>query len=335
MLELLIHALPGLLPVAVFLAALVYLDSYKLVSLRSVITTLAAGVGVAMLSYFVNGWALDVLDMTFLTYSRYLSPVLEEGLKGAVIVFMLRTNRIGFPVDAAIVGFAVGTGFAVVENLYYLWVLPGSPFGVWIIRGFGTAIMHGGASALFAITGQAAAERARSVWLAVLPGFLLACAVHSIFNHFLSRPVWSTLGVLLGLPPLIYLVYRRSERTLATWLRADFDSDTEILAMINSGDFPGTPIGRYLTSVKDRFRGEVVADLLCYLRLHVELAMRAKGLLMMRECGFETEIEEDTLAMLEELRYVEGSIGRTGQLTLQPILKMTRKDVWQFYMLAR
>jgi len=38
----------------------------------------------------------------------------------------------------------------------------------------------------------------------------------------------------------------------------------------------------------------VVADLLCYLRLHTELALRAKGILMMRESGFEATIDEAT-----------------------------------------
>jgi hypothetical protein len=90
----------------------------------------------------------------------------------------------------------------------------------------------------------------------------------------------------------------------------------------------------YLHSLKEKFRGEVVADLLCYLRLHVELSIRAKGLLMMRESGFENKTGEETRAKLEEMKYLEGSIGATGKLAVKPFLQMSRKDLWQFYMLS-
>src|SRR5438067_1615678 len=76
------------------------------------------------------------------------------------------------------------------------------------------------------------------------------------------------------------------------WLGAGFDADTEMLELINSGRLSDSPVGRYLHQLKDRFRGPIVADLLCYLRLHTELALRAKGILMMRENGFNPPIDE-------------------------------------------
>jgi hypothetical protein len=59
-----------------------------------------------------------------------------------------------------------------------------------------------------------------------------------------------------------------------------------MLELINSGQLSDSPVGRYLHTLKDKFKGPVVADLLCYLRLTTELALRAKGVLMMRESGF-------------------------------------------------
>ena len=63
-----LHAAIGALPVLVFLAALLYLDSYKLVRLRFVIAIVAAGVAVAYVCYFVNGYLLDVLTVDFTTF---------------------------------------------------------------------------------------------------------------------------------------------------------------------------------------------------------------------------------------------------------------------------
>jgi hypothetical protein len=85
--------------------------------------------------------------------------------------------------------------------------------------------------------------------------------------------------------------------------------------------------------LKSRFKGPVVADLLCYLRLHAELALRAKGILMMRESGFAARLDEPTRAKLAEMHYLERSIGRTGQLALRPMLRAGNKDIWQLKML--
>ena len=57
--------------------------------------------------------------------------------------------------------------------------------------------------------------------------------------------------------------------------------------------------------------------------------------MMMRESGFDSEIDEETRAKLEEMKYLERSIGRTGKLALKPFLHMSRKDLWQIYMLSR
>ena len=75
-----------------------------------------------------------------------------------------------------------------------------------------------------------------------------------------------------------------------------------MLELINSGRLSDSPVGQYLHTLKDRFRGPVVADLLCYLRLYTELALRAKGILMMRENGFEVPVDEATRAKFAELR---------------------------------
>src|SRR6185437_11827369 len=249
-----------------------------------------------------------------------------------VVVVLIRTHRVGFLVDAAILGFAVGTGFAILENVYYQQLVPDASVGTWIVRGFGTAIMHGGCTAIFAMAGLALRERHPSP-LALVPGFVLAVVLHAAYNHAFLSPMLSTLGVIIALPPLLLFVYQRSERATADWLGSGFDADTEMLEQITSGHFTDSPAGRYLATLKTRFQGPIVADLLCYLRLHTELALRAKGILMMRESGFDARIDEPTRAKLVEMRYLEGSIGATGKLAMKPLLHAGNKEIWQLRML--
>ena len=106
-----------------------------------------------------------------------------------------------------------------------------------------------------------------------------------------------------------------------------------MLALIHSGRLSDSPVGRYLHALKRKFRGPVVADVLCYLRLYTELALRAKGMLMMRANGFEAAIDDESKAKFDEMRYLESSIGRTGLRALRPLLHMSHKELWQLYML--
>ena len=214
-LDVLIRAPIGLLPVVIFLVFLVWMDSYKLVSLRKVLAVIIVGGLTAVAAMYVNGWLIQELGMGLREYSRYVSPVVEEILKALVIVYLFRSNRIGFLVDSAIMGFAVGAGFALVENYMYLQTHGTAAMGVWIVRGFGTAIMHGGVSAIFAISSQTLTERQMKINpVYYLPGLAAAVFLHSIFNHFLVAPVMQTLGTLMILPPLVSMLFQRSAHAL-------------------------------------------------------------------------------------------------------------------------
>ena len=330
-----VPTLVGLLPVLIFLTTLLCLDSYKLVRLSSVVAVVAGGAAVAGASYLANLVLLRHLEVDLADYSRYVAPLIEELLKSLVIVALIRAHRIGFLVDAAIFGFAVGTGFALVENVWFLHLARDAGTATWIVRGFGTAIMHGGVTAIFAVTSLAALERApQHAWRAFLPGFAIAVLLHSIFNHLSGEPKAATLAVLLALPPLFYAVFQRSEAALRNWLGHGFDADAQMLALIDSGQFSGSPPGRYLHELKDKFKGPLIADVLCYLRLYTELSLRAKGILMLRENGFEAGTDAATRERFTELRFLEKSIGATGLRALRPLLRMSHKEIWQLAMLA-
>jgi len=334
--DLLIRAPVGLLPVLIFLFVLLYMDSYKLVGLKTVLWVIVAGALLTIVAYFVNGFLLEQLQIDYKSFTRYVSPLTEEGLKAIVIVWLFRMHRIGFLVDSAIMGFAVGTGFAFVENFYYLQSAGNAHIAVWIVRGFGTAIMHGGVTAIFAIMSQALTERNMKINpLLYLPGLIAAITFHSFFNHFVLPPILMTLCILLFLPPMLYVVFERSAVHLHEWLELDFDADARLLEQINSGEFAQSKIGRFLHDLRSKFEGPVVVDMLCYLRLYTELALRAKGVLMMRENGLDTPIGERTKEKFAEMEFLEDSIGKTGVLAMRPFLHMTRKDLWQLYVIGK
>ncbi len=329
-----VHILISLLPVVFFLAGLVLIDSYKLVRPRAVALALLAGCLSAILVYFLNAWLWDMLEMNRNDFSRYVAPLTEEGLKAIWIIYLVFSDRVGFTVDAAIMGFAVGAGFAVVENMYYLSSLDAST-QVWIIRGFGTAIMHGASSTILAIILKTLqGEHRLSAVISVTVSMMLAYAFHSTYNHFPFPPMVSTAILILVSPLLVSVLFQQSEKRTRSWLGTGFDTDQELMDLLMRGDFSASRIGTYLTSLKEHFEGPIVADMLCLIRTRVELSIRAKGVLMMREAGFEPRPDELVKAKFDELQYLEDSIGKTGLMAVEPIHKWSREDLWQLTLLS-
>lgn len=317
-------SLLGFLPVALFLLTLVYLDSYKLVPFRTLAILIVVGCAVAALSLAINDWLLAAgLSRRMLT--RFAAPVIEEILKALPIFWMIRSRRVGFLIDAAICGFATGAGFALAENLYYLSTLASAPPALWVVRGFGTAIMHGSTTAIFAIVGKSRKP---------IIGLLLAIALHSLFNFFILSPAMTTLVIVLVFPPLMLLAFSQSEHGLRQWLGTGFDLDAELLKAMRSGEFAESNPGQYLQSLRDHFEGAVLADMLCYLQLNAELSLRAKGVLMLRESGFPVTKDAEVAEKLTELRFLKESIGKTGELALAPLLHHTPQDLWQLQVLG-
>ena len=324
----------SVLPVFLFLAALVLIDSYKLVALRAVLLSVAAGVVAGLAGYGANVWLRPALHLDFTTYSRYVAPVVEESLKAAFVVWLLQRNKVGFVVDAAIHGFGIGTGFAFLENLYYLQLNPDATILTWIVRGCGTAIMHGGTTAILAMVSKTLHNRVDAFRLyLVLPGLGVAAVLHSLYNHFLLHPLLAAALIVLVFPYLCVAVFQQSERATRAWLGTGFDTDQELLRVMHSGQVSGSPVGTYLRTLRSRFSAEVIVDMMCLLRVRAELAVRAKGVLMAREAGFEVAPDPTLKDKFEELRYLEHSIGRTGRLAIAPFLHTSTRDLWQLQML--
>jgi RsiW-degrading membrane proteinase PrsW (M82 family) len=331
-----VSILVGLAPVLMFLAALIVLDSYRLVSFKSILRSVCVGILAAAVALLVNRWLLGMGAVGEAALKRAMGPLVEESLKALFIAYLIRSEKVGFMVDAGIHGFAVGAGFALLENVYYYQALQDPQIGLWIVRGFGTAVLHGSCTAIFGIVSKGLMDRHSSAApYLLLPGFALAFALHALFNQFILNPVVETAVILIGMPLLVAIVFEQSERATRHWLGTGFDTDVELLELILNGEIGDSKVGQYLESLKAHFQGHVVGDMLCYLRIHLELSLRAKGMLIARGAGLTVPIDEQVRANFEELKYLERSIGKTGKIAILPIMRTGSRDLWQIYMLGK
>jgi protease PrsW len=329
--ELLILVPLGLSPVLILLAVLLYLDSFRLVSIHIVLQMLGLGVALAVAAYFINGWAIDLIGVNFDIYTRYGAPVVEEALKCGAMIYLFARNRIGFMVDAALIGIAIGAGFAVAENVYQLYFFH-SDIGVWIVRGFGTAVMHGGVTAIFGVLSQGLSERHLKFHaLMYVPGLMIAITLHSLFNHVTDPPLIAATGTLIATPIILFLVFGKSEHKIHDWLVHDYETHEHLLEEIERGDFSHSEAARFITDMSNKLDKQVVADMFEYIKLHARLVLRAEEVMLNRENGKKITLNGDDKVHFDRLHELERRIGRTAMLALWPHLHYSRQELAELY----
>ena len=330
----------ALAPVLILLLAFEWLDVFHLIHIRAVMVLLALGVVAGLIAYPISGRVLDTLPLGFSVYSRFVAPWLEEALKGAMVVWLFARNRIGFKLDAAISGFAIGAGFSVFENCIYLLDPNNAHYstGVWMVRGLGTAVMHGGATALFAVLAhqlnEGLARDHEAAWrlrfTRFVPGFLVAVAIHSAFNQFPDRPLIAMIGALLVLPMAIILVFRFGEQEARKWLAEETVSHRVALDELRSGSFPATASGRLVEALASRANGSAPPELIReYLEVHTELVLRAEEMMGDQANGAAHPLGAADRALFKRLGDLRERLGRTTLAMLAPLLPFSREELWE------
>lgn len=324
------------LPVLVFLLMLILMDSYKLLKPMIVVLTILYGISVAAGAFFLQ----RQLRVSGQELTLIWGPLSEEFLKALLPVLLFKSKRVGFIVDSAIIGFASGAGFALLENLLYLLTVQNTNPLLWIVRGLGTAVMHGGTTAILMIFSAYITERFKSQKiLNFLPGLFIAIIIHSLFNKIITSQSlpseYVTVAQLIILPLLISIAFTQSEKSLRDWMEQGLESSVRLLNAIRKGNFSETNAGRYVYSLREHLPVEVVVDIFCYLQIYLDLTAQAKANLMLREQGFPVQPDPDVENRFAELKQLAKNIGKTGLRAMAPILQSSPRDLWQLYYLEK
>ncbi len=336
--DLLLKALIAMAPVLILLLVFDRLDVFNLIPMREIGLLVLVGAALTLpLIVIAAGRVPEGFPIPITAYSRYVAPVIEESIKAAPIIFLFARNRLGFKLDAAIAGFAVGAGFSMAENLWYLVTLDNTNVTDWLVRGFGTAVMHGAATALFAVIShewsekqaESAAAHYRFQPVLFVPGLLVAMAVHSIFNHFPAQPLIAMVLMLLLAPLSLFLTLARSERATRQWLAADAAAHRQLLEDIRAGRFADSKLGDALRDHLGQFRNISADDALAYVELKTELVLRAEELILATHEGAEAAPGEAERAKFEQLAALEHRLGKAVVAAISSRTGFTRNDLYE------
>jgi RsiW-degrading membrane proteinase PrsW (M82 family) len=327
----------ALIPVLLLLAIYVWLDAFKLMRLSEVIVLLALGGIAALIVYPISGRVLDALPLGFSTYSRFVAPWIEEGIKALVMIGLFWFNRIGYKLDAVISGFAIGAGFSVVENIIYLWVYPDYGAGTWMVRGLGTAVMHGTTLAILAAIAHELAERENReaagdfrfniLWF--VPGYLIAVGLHIAFNQFPDRPLIAMLGSMVVAPLAIMAIFSFGTSEAEKWLNAESAEHQAQLEALRAGRWPEGPSGRKIAALAARVDEETARRMRRYWELQAWLVHEAEETMLEEANGDAKFDPAQVRAALAELKGLQKALGRSTFAALKALLPFSRNDYWE------
>ena len=326
----------ALIPVVAMAALFAWLDVFKLMSVWEMIGCLLLGMVAALIAWPLAGQMLDTLPMGYSFYSRIVAPWIEEALKGAALALLFFTNRIGFKLDAIICGFAIGAGFSVIENIFYLARFPELTTAVWLVRGLGTAVMHGATTAILAIVAHELCERALRKQggqgfnpLLLIPGYVIASLVHLAFNQFPDHPTEVMIVTFVLAPIVLIGLMRLGEGETQQWLAEESEGHRRWLEDWRKGGFPGDPSGQRIAALAGRSKpgeAELIRD---YCLLKTELVLTAEEELLDRDRVLEEGETERLRAAFARLEQTRKSLGRSGYAALRSLLPFSRNDEWE------
>jgi len=174
---------------------------------RRILLSVILGVMVCMAAGVVNNLLAERISFTTEQYAVFFAPVVEEFLKFvAVCAFgiVVKKGKRGSTANA----FAVGVGFCVVENFYYLFTYIDTVNVFWIIsRSIGTGLMHCMTSALYGVALFYLKNKSKGKVFWVIGTLLCGMAFHAGYNALVQTDLLRVVGVLMPIAAFAVLFY--------------------------------------------------------------------------------------------------------------------------------
>jgi len=174
---------------------------------RLPISFMLVGIFVSVFASEVNGLLLKLLSMDIYSKTVVVTPVTEELLKALPVLYyaIVLSDKREHLFTASM---ALGIGFALLENAYFLLNYDDFTIIVAIIRAFGAGLMHGMCTLLVGV-GISFVKKKRKLFAVGTFGLLSTAIVyHGIYNILIQSKL-SIVGALLPIATYIPFLIRR------------------------------------------------------------------------------------------------------------------------------
>jgi len=325
-----------LIPVVVFFLVR-KADAFETGNLRFMVASFIWGITAYFLAAQINPSLIDQGIANHDSLVRFYAPIIEEILKVLIIFYFIRQASFTYFVDGTLFGFAIGIGFAVVENWEYVLANPNSAVFQAVARVISTNLMHATATAALGIAlGQARMQRSGRKNILILSGFLIAIGIHMAFNNLVTR-VNSGLLLLyaatagIGGAVFIYTVIRRGFQSEQKEMEENLNKEEGITAQEASAVQQVDQMKKFLAPVVEKFGSDKAQQVEKFLRMQAKLAILRKSAARFAEIGDE-KLHHSTDKQIETLRTemngIRRSVGSYCMLYLRGTFLQESSPLW-------
>lgn len=316
----------SVLPTLFYLLVLKAMDSFALARFKLVMRNVLIGVLCCAVAFVLTNPACLGIPVAISGLS--LMPLIEEIMKGFAPARLTVGGKFRFMAQSLVYGAAIGSGFALLENVIYFYFNPAMSLGTAIVRGFGCAILHMGCTAMFStllLLLYKSLAKAVAIVLAFIPSVFIHFAYNLALENELVSPAVALALVVAAFICFFIILFICGEKRINVWMDRSINSDIQILSAIRSGNFKSTKAGEFLLTVREQFPPEVFFDMLCYYQLFLELKISKQSEMLLSQAGLSDVGAEDRHsernAKKAEMKSLAASIGRTGMMILAPLVK--------------
>lgn len=285
----------------------------------------------------VNTASLTIgLVSTQAQMARFVAPPVEEILKGIILIYLVTRPKFTYFVDGAIYGFAVGIGFAIIENYEYISYNLDAALDIAISRVISTNLIHGAASALTGIgLGLSRFEKGFNKFISIFIGYGLAILLHLGFNNLVNIstiPFYLILGYAaatgIGGTVVIIVAIKRGLKIEKAWIEEKLGMADRVTAgeaaVVNRLE----NVDEILLPLKQRFGEEKTKQIKEFLIKQAHLGIRRKTLDKASDEKMKESIREQIHIEQKEMDAIRKKVGVYTMMYLRGIFPLEDSPLW-------
>jgi RsiW-degrading membrane proteinase PrsW (M82 family) len=316
----------------IFLYIIWSLEIYALARFKLLLVALgwgvvAFGIALAIQTVLLRAGILSLEQVTLIS-----APILEEVLKAALIIVLSARMWLRYAVDGTAYGFAIGTGFAIGENLLYINQNPGYSLDLTLARLLSTTLMH---TFTTAVIGTVAGNNIYLAWQAranrVIAALIGVVFVHAVFNQiantqqgFLLLVMGTAIGT--GSTGILILLINQHLKTESQSIEREL-SDTlsrgELAATLHPEAIAAT-LAKHRAEL-DPKRARLIQE---YITLQAQRAIFKRGQGLSRRPKFAKSLENQLQNVEQQLLALRSEIGLYTWIWLRTVVPSEESAMW-------
>jgi RsiW-degrading membrane proteinase PrsW (M82 family) len=321
----------------IFLYSIRQLDFYQTGQFQTIAVSLILG-GIAFTPAAVTNWTLNQFASIDLeTIERFIAPFHEELIKGLFLLYILKRSQFSYSVDGLLYGLAVGIGFAVVENIFYMIGISNAA-NIALQRIFTSSLVHafsGAALGITLVTIRSGTVLYQYFFPAV--GLFFAIGQHMLYNNvihsslLIDKQIHPAVTYIPGLfgGVFIYVVIQFGRRQAQKWIK-------ENLGMIDRVTWQETEaVNRFATTddillpIVERFGPEKASQVEELLYHQARIGIKRKSLDSNQgNQKVRTAVEAEIREMQEDMEKIRRDIGTYVMLFVRGLFTEEMVSVW-------